>query len=378
MLLAADRVVAPGGVRSPGWVRVVGDRIGEVGSGRVPDGAEHVGAWLLPGFVDLHVHGGGGHDMSRSVDDLVAGARFHQRHGTTATLVSLAAAPVDRLVEQLGRVAEVAEGGVDQFGVQVLGAHLEGPFLSSARCGAIDERWLRAPDVGLFDELLAAGRGSVRTITIAPELPGALALVEQAVAAGVVVAVGHTDATYDEAVAAFRAGATAVTHLGNAMRPMHHREPGPILAAQDGGAACEVINDGVHVHPAFLRMVHGWGADRPLLVTDAVAAVGLPDGDHELGGRAVSVVDGQVRLTDGTLAGSTLTGGAAMRRAVEAGLPPVDVALAAATNPARVISQSAGRGAVAAGLAADLAVLDESFGIVGVLVAGQWVEDVGR
>lgn len=379
-MIAADHVVTMDGVLAPGWVRVEGGAIVEVGAGAAPVGADPVersGAWLLPGFVDIHVHGGGGHDMSRSVDSLVAAARFHQRDGTTSTLVSLAAAPVERLLAQLESVATVASDGVAGTGVQVLGAHLEGPFLSTARCGAIDERWLRSPDVALFDELVAAGRGWVRTITVAPELPGALELIERAVAAGVVVAVGHTDATYDEARAAFDRGATAVTHLGNAMRPMHHREPGPILAASDGGAACEVINDGVHVHPAVLRMVHGWGRERPLLITDAVSAAGLPDGEHRFGDRAVSVVDGQVRLADGTLAGSTLTSAAAVRGAVAAGLTPVDAALAGATNPARVLGESARRGAVAPGLAADLVALDADLQVQAVMVAGEWLAGPG-
>lgn len=369
-VLTADHVVVPGGVHEPGWVRIDGDRITEVGAGR--DG-EHVGAWLLPGFVDLHVHGGGGHDMSRSADDALAAARFHQRHGTTATLLSLAAAPVDRLVAQLAVVADLVEAGPEAHGVQILGAHLEGPFLSPVRCGAIDGHWLLAPDLGVLDELLAAGRGCVRTITIAPELPGALELIDRAAAAGVVVAVGHTDATYAEALAGFHRGATAVTHLCNAMRPMHHREPGPILAAHDGGAACEVINDGVHVHPAVLRMVHRWGADRPVLVTDAVIAAGAGDGEHRFDGRAVTVTEGQVRLADGTLAGSTLTADAAVRRALEQGLPPEDVALAAATNPARVIGEGGRRGAIAAGLAADLVVLGADLALERVLVAGRRV-----
>ena len=367
-VLTADHVVVPGAVLSPGWVRLDGDRIAEVGPG--PAGGERAGAWLLPGFVDLHVHGGGGHDMSRSADDALAAARFHQQHGTTATVVSLAAAPLDRLEGQLAAVADLVEAGPAAHGVQVLGSHLEGPFLSPARCGAIDGRWLLAPDVHVLDELLAAARGTVRTITLAPELPGALELIDRALAAGVVVSVGHTDATYDEALAGFRRGATTVTHLCNAMRPLHHREPGPILAAQDGGVACEVINDGIHVHPAVLRMVHTWGPERPLLVTDAVIAAGLGDGEHRFDGRPITVTDGQVRLADGTLAGSSLTADVAVRRALELGLPPEDVALAAATNPARVVGEGGRRGAIAAGLAADLVVLGPGYELERVLVAG--------
>jgi N-acetylglucosamine-6-phosphate deacetylase len=374
-VLTADHVVVPGAVHAPGWVWLEGDRIVGAASGPAPaeEPSEHVGTWLLPGFVDLHVHGGGGHDVGRSADEALASARFHQQHGTTATLLSLAAAPIDRLVAQLRAVADLVEAGPAEHGVQVLGAHLEGPFLSPARCGAIDGRWLLPPDAAVLDELLAAGRGTVRTITLAPELPGALELIDRARAAGVVVAVGHTDATYDQALAGFHRGATAVTHLCNAMRPMHHREPGPILAAHDGGAACEVINDGVHVHPAVLRMVHGWGADRPVLVTDAVVAAGLGDGEHRFDGRVVTVADGQVRLADGTLAGSTLTADVAVRRALEQGLPPIDVALAAATNPARVIGEGDRRGAITAGLAADLVVLGEDLTLERVMVAGAWV-----
>lgn len=372
-VLTADRVVLPGQVLEPGWVRLEGPTIVEVAAGPPPDGgaSEHVGPWLLPGFVDLHVHGGGGHDMAASAEAALEAARFHQRHGTTSTLVSLAAASPAALLRQVAHVADLVAAVADT-GVQVLGSHLEGPFLSPARCGAIDARHLVAPDPVLLDELLAAARGTVRVVTIAPELPGALGLIERMATAGVVAALGHTDATYDEAMAGFTAGATLATHLCNAMRPVHHREPGPILAALDAGARCELINDGVHVHPAVVRMVHGRDPQLPVLVTDAVLAAGLPDGEHRFGGRPIAVIDGQVRLADGTLAGSTLTSGAAVARALDL-LPAPDVGLAAAGNPAVVVGEGIRRGAIQAGLAADLVVLDADRRVQRVCVAGRWI-----
>jgi N-acetylglucosamine-6-phosphate deacetylase len=211
-------------------------------------------------------------------------------------------------------------------------------------------------------------------ITIAPELPGALEVVDAAVAAGVVVAVGHTDATYSQSIAAFDRGATVATHLFNGMRPLHHREPGPVLASLDAGAACEVINDGVHVHPAVLRMVADRDAAQLILITDAISATGVGDGEYALGGQRVTVRDGQARLSElRSLAGSTLTMDRAVRRAVfDAGLP-IEVAIAAAsTNPARVLGLAAELGAIEVGLRADLLHLDHELRPQRRMRNGQW------
>ncbi len=370
-VLSADRVVLPGGPAGPGWVRLdgaAGGRIADTGSGAPPQPADRHAAVLVPGFVDLHVHGGGGHDASRSPADLAGAVAFHRRHGTTATLVSLVTAPVERLCEQLGWIAELAadpDSGV-------LGAHLEGPFLSAARCGAQNPAHLLDPDPDVWRALLEAGRGHLRTITVAPELPGALELVDAALAAGVVVAVGHTDAAYEQARAAFDRGATLATHLYNGMRSVHHREPGPVVAALEAGVACELINDGVHVHPAMLRLLDRDG--HPVLITDAIDAAGAGDGDYRLGGQAVRVRDGVARLAaggdGGSIAGSTLTMDAAVRRAVDNRISLERAVAAASTTPAAVLGLGSSHGALAPGRRADLVLLDAGLRAEAVFVAG--------
>jgi N-acetylglucosamine-6-phosphate deacetylase len=367
--------VAPDGVLDDGWVRVHAGRIVAVGTGAAPAGEVHRldGGWLLPGFIDLHVHGGGGRDVTGTPEDLAAAVAFHRGHGTTATLVSLVTAPVEELRAQLARVADLADRGPGDDG-HVLGAHLEGPFLSAVRCGAQNPAHLLRPDRGVLASLIDAGRGWLKIVTIAPELPGALELIDDLVDAGIVAAVGHTDATYDQARAAFDRGASLATHLFNGMRPIHHREPGPVLAALDSHARCEVINDGVHVHAAVLAEVCARGADRLILITDAIEACGAPPGRYRLGGQDVVVTDGQARLAEtGALAGSTLTMDGAVRRAVRSGLPIEGASRAAAANPALTLGVRDRLGAIAPGLVADLVSLDEDLRLRAVMAGGRWV-----
>jgi N-acetylglucosamine-6-phosphate deacetylase len=376
-VLLARRVVTPGGVLAPGWVHVDGQRIAAVGDGRPPGlrPAEHLDAGtLVPGFVDLHVHGGGGHDAAQSPDGLRGAVDFHLRHGTTSTLISLIAAPLEDMARQLGWVADaVADRGL---GGRVLGAHVEGPFLSAVRCGAQNPGHLLAPDRAAFERLVDAGRGTLRTATIAPELRGAVDLVRDAVAAGVVAALGHSDATHDQARAAIDAGASLATHLFNGMRPVHHREPGIAGALLASGVPCEIINDGIHVHPALLRVVAD-ASDRLVLVTDAMAAAGLPDGDYQLGGRAVRVeARAAVMVENASLAGSTLTMDDALRRAVQdAGLPLEAAVRAASTNPARVLGLEGEIGSISPGQRADLVLLDEGLRITNVMASGRWLSE---
>lgn len=371
-VLAGARVVTPAGVLDHGWVAVSGGRITGVGTGTPPAAAttDLGGAWLVPGFVDLHMHGGGGHNVGESPEAMAGAVAFHRRHGTTATLVSLVAAPVEQLAEQLGWIADLAANG------RVLGAHLEGPFLAQARCGAQNPQHLLSPDTASLDRLITAARGSLRTITIAPELPGALQLIERAARAGIVVALGHSDATFEQGRAGIRAGATLATHLFNGMRPAHHREPGLVGAVLADTIAFELINDGVHIHPALPGILSADGR-RPVLVTDAIEAAGSGDGDIELGGLAVEVRDGVARLRgNGSLAGSTLTMDAAFRRAVrESGLSMAAAALAAATYPAEVLGLGAQLGSIAVGRSADVVVLDDELKIVDVMASGAWIAD---
>ena len=373
-VLRGARVVTPDGVLEDGWVQLDGARIAAVGDGAAPagDAVDLGGAWLLPGFVDLHMHGGGGHDAGRSPDELVAAVAFHAAHGTTRTLVSLVTAPLETLVQQLGWIADAVEAGTRG----VIGAHLEGPFLSHARCGAQNPDHLVPPDLAAFDKLVSAARGTLRCITIAPELPGALPMISRAREEGVIAAMGHSDATYAEARAALDAGVGLATHLFNGMRPMHQREPGIAGAALASGIPCEIINDGLHVHPALVEIV-ARATDRLVLVTDAIDAAGMGDGEFVLGGQQV-VVSGGRALLAGTrqLSGSTLTMDAAVRRSVvDCGLPMTTVARAAATNPAHVLGLADRCGAIARGLDADLVVFDDGLRLQRVMIGGAWLRD---
>jgi N-acetylglucosamine-6-phosphate deacetylase len=280
-------------------------------------------------------------------------------------------------------LAALAEQGV------IAGIHLEGPFLSAARCGAQDPRHMLAPDVAAFERLHAAAAGHLRVITIAPELPGAAGLIKAAARVGVTAAVGHTDATADLTSAAVEAGATHATHLFNGMRPLHHREPGPAGALLDRDeVTCEVIADGVHLHDTVIRLAaRAAGPGRLVLITDAMAAAGMPDGSYRLGSMRVDVAGGVARLAgggepgttgasagrDGSIAGSTATMADVVRHAVAAGLPVTAVAAAASTTPARVLGLGDRTGALRASLDADLVVCDEEFRLRAVMRRGQWL-----
>jgi N-acetylglucosamine-6-phosphate deacetylase len=348
-VLSNARIVTPGGVLACGYLVIEHGTITAVGTGDPPAPAlDLAGAWLLPGFIDLHMHGGGGHAVAASADDMAAALAFHRRHGTTRSLISLVTAPLDALARQLGWVADlVAAGPADAIGA--VGAHLEGPFLSQARCGAQNPAHLLLPDRTAFAGLVESAAGSLRSVTIAPELPSALALISDVRAAGAVAAIGHSDAGYTEARA------------------------GIIGAAIDSGLACEVINDGIHVHPAITALV-ARSPESLVLVTDAIDATGVGDGEFQLGGQRVRVQDGQARLAgSATLAGSTLTMDDALRRAVlDCGLPIEIAAAGAATNPARVLGLDNLCGSIAVGLDADLVVLDDDLRVVRVMAGGQW------
>ena len=291
-LIGADRV-------HPGWLEISDGQVVGSGGGSRP-GVDLGGSYLAPGFVDMHVHGGGGAAFS---DDPAVAVGFHRRHGTTTCLASLVTGPIPDLAKQIAALVPLVESGV------VAGIHLEGPFLAATRCGAHDPSLLRAPSPDDVATLLDAGRGTVRMVTIAPELPGGPDAIRQIVDGGAVAAIGHTDATYEEARAGLVAGATVGTHLFSAMRPLHHRDPGVITALLDSDAVLELIADNVHVHPALVGWVlRSAGAGRTALITDAIAAAGQHDGDYRLGGLEVTVQGGVARLAHGgSLAGSTLT-----------------------------------------------------------------------
>jgi N-acetylglucosamine-6-phosphate deacetylase len=360
------RIVTPDGI-THGTLRVTGDRIVAVESGGGLDAG-----WIVPGFVDMHTHGGGGHTFTTADPDSArAAAAFHLRHGTTSLLASLVSGPFEQMLAALHAYRPLVAEGV------LAGVHYEGPYLSHARCGAQNPEFLRDPSIEELTELIEVADGALRMVTIAPERAGAIKAIELLTAHGVVAAIGHTDGSYDEVLAGVAAGATVATHLFNGMRPVHHREPGPIVALLDSPAVtCELIADGVHLHDGALAFAtHAAGAGRIALITDAMSAAGMPDGQYDLGGQSVEVADRVARLSrDGSIAGSTLTMDAALRRAVGAGLSIVEVARMAATTPAHAVGLGAEVGSLAAGYRADLVVLDDELQIQRIMRAGRWLD----
>ncbi|MFG3705734.1 N-acetylglucosamine-6-phosphate deacetylase [Micromonospora sp. NPDC047670] len=362
------KVVTPTGVIRQGCVELDGGRITAVAE--YPSVRD--GHWIVPGFVDMHTHGGGGHTFTTGdAEQARQAADFHLRHGTTTLLASLVSSPFELMRAATAAFAPLVAEGV------LAGIHFEGPYLSSARCGAQNPEFLRDPSTDELAELIELGDGAIRMVTLAPERDGALEAVKLLTAHRVVAAVGHTDATYDETRAAVAAGASVGTHLFNGMRPVHHREPGPVVALLDApNVVCELVADGVHLHDGMLAFATSTaGPERAALITDAMAAAGMPDGDYELGGQAVTVAGGVARLTrDGAIAGSTLTMDAALRHAVAAGIPIADAVRMAATTPARAIGLGDRLGALQVGLRADLVVLDDDLNVVRVMRGGSWVE----
>jgi len=367
MLLHGARKLDADGIVDDFWMLLVGDTIATTGTGDswqalAPSVAENArvdarGHWLTPGFIDLHAHGGGGASFDDGAEAIGTALAVHRAHGTTRSVLSLVTNPLDLLTENLRGIADLASR--DPL---ILGAHLEGPFLSPLHCGAHEPHHLIEPEAASVEALLQASGGTLRQVTIAPELPGALGAIDRFVNAGVVVAVGHTDAGLDATREAFDRGATVLTHAFNAMRGIHHRAPGPVIAAfEDPRVALELILDGVHVHPEVVRLAFLAAPHRIVLVTDAMAAAGSADGRYRLGSLDVTVTNGEAMLsgTD-TLAGSTLTQDAALANTIElAQVDPVLAVRAVTASPARALGLDERLGYLRPGFAADAVLLDD-------------------
>jgi N-acetylglucosamine-6-phosphate deacetylase len=354
------------------------DRIREVVPwGDIPpneDVLNYPDAVAAPGFVDIHTHGYGGHDAtSGKEEDLAEIARSVLKHGVTSFLPTTVTAPQDVLLKACRALGNVIEK--NEKGAEILGLHLEGPHVGRGKeAGAQNVEFARDPDVGELEELVEASGGNIKRVTLAPELPGALGYIKRAKELGIVVAAGHTNATYEEAVAGFEAGVTICNHLFNGMRPFHHRDPGIIGAClvRDDVYA-EVIADLIHLHPVAINTaIKAKGLEKTILITDAIAATGLPAGEYDLGGLETVVKDGISRAkATGRLAGSTLTMDLALKNMVtKLNLDLKDAVRMATSNPADALNLS-DRGHLIPGCAANVTILDSGLNVLATIVKGK-------
>ena len=349
------------GVNTDFWVHVSGGNIASTGTGdtwrslRVTQSIDAAGDYLVPGFIDLHRHGGAGFANDDGADSAVSVAAFHRQHGTTRSLVSFVAAPVADLLDRLAWVADLSRRDPS-----ILGSHLEGPFLDDERRGAHNREYLISPSVQVVDAMLDAAQGTLGQVTIDPGREGALEAIRRFTDAGVSVAVGHTSASYEQTIAAFAHGARLLTHSFNAMPGITARHPGPVIAALDSPhVSLELILDGKHVHPRVAAGLLSAAPHRIALITDAMSATGCPDGGYRIGDLDVVVHDGTARLADGTtLAGSTVTLDASLQIGRAAGIDLVALIEAITATPARILGIDHSLGLVRAGNCADLVRLD--------------------
>lgn len=383
MTLVADRVITPSHQFAPGFVTIVSGVVSAIGAaGSLPGGITirlPAGSTVIPGLVDMHVHGAGGGNMT-SLDP----AEFRRARiallaaGVTSTVASLVTASPEKLEEAVDFIAGLVTDQTDDV-ARIVGSHLEGPFLSPSHSGAHDKKFLGYPDPDWVRQIVQTGCGTVRMMTLAPELPNAEELVRLLVMEDVVAAMGHSGANYRQTQDAISWGISVGTHLFNGMLGAHHREPGPALTLlDDPRVIVELINDGIHVHPAVARVVTRAAHEgRLALISDGVAATDAPDGGYMLGGTAIRRIDGRIESADGkSLGGGSVTLDVALRRAVQILGMPLSVAVAAATSvPAEALHIGDVAGSLAVGRRADLCVLNQDLQMVAVMLGGRWVKE---
>jgi N-acetylglucosamine-6-phosphate deacetylase len=337
------------------------------------------GASVAPGFIDLHVHGARGRDlMDGTLESLQTVAETLARHGTTSFLATTLSASDSDTEAAVRGIA--AHAGTVLDGACPIGIHLEGPYLNPFRRGTHNTDHLKTPSVAAFRRFVELSGNTIRKVTVAPEIDGALRLIPEAVRLGIQISLGHSDATWEQAKAAVDAGASHATHTFNAMRPLHHREPGILgLVLTDERLFAEIIADGIHVHPAVVKLlVRMKGVERVLLVTDGMSAVDMPDGDYPLGDKVVVVHQGECRDREGVLAGSTLTLDRAISNVVHwLELPLAQVLTTASASPACSLGAGTQKGIIAPGADADLVFLGPSMDVVKTMVGGRIVFSSG-
>ncbi|WP_028546476.1 N-acetylglucosamine-6-phosphate deacetylase [Paenibacillus taiwanensis] len=330
------------------------------------------GMWLIPGMIDVHIHGANGYDMMDGTEESIQEVSLTcAATGCTSFLATTVSSTMDDLLNMIRSVKSVVGR---ERGAKIAGIHLEGPYLNPRRKGMQNEKYLRHPDLDEMKLIFREAGSLIKMVTIAPELPGGLELISYLKEQGVVIAAAHSDATYEEAKEAFGAGASHVTHCFNGMRPIHHRDPGLIVAAfEEPHVSLQAIVDEVHLHPAIIRLMHRIkGPEGMVLITDALQAMGMGDGEYWFGGHHVTVSDGIARLSDGTLASSTVTMNEALRLTVENGISFTDAVQMASTSPARILDLSH-KGKIEVGYDADFVLLNEKYEVLWTMIGGQQV-----
>ncbi|OAX47793.1 N-acetylglucosamine-6-phosphate deacetylase [Paenibacillus sp. AD87] len=331
------------------------------------DGRGHL---LVPGMIDVHIHGANGFDMMDGTEESIQEvSRQCALTGCTSFLATSVSSTMEDLLEMIRSVKRVIG---QEVGAKIAGIHLEGPYLNPKRKGMQNEKYLRHPNIEEMKIIFQEAGSLIKMVTIAPELPGGMDLISFLKEQGVVIAIAHSDATYEEAKEAFASGASHVTHCFNGMRPIHHRDPGLIVAAfEEKHVSLQAIVDNVHLHPAIIRLIHNLkGPEGMVLITDALQAMGMGDGNYLFGGHHVTVSGGIARLEDGTLASSTVTMNEALRYTVETGIPLIDAVQMASTTPANILGFQQ-KGEISSGFDADLVLLDDEFQVLWTMVGGQ-------
>lgn len=357
----------------PGNLAVSGDRIREIlTEGRQEEESEDLGgAYVIPGLVDIHTHGNSGADFSDgSAEGLRRMGQYLAQNGVTSFAPTSMTLPYDQL-EKAFQTAEEYMKDRPSDGARVAGVHMEGPYFSEKRKGAQNGAYLKLPDIEGFRRLQEACGNAVKIVDVAPELEGAEAFIRE-VSKYCKVSLAHTDASYEETRRAFEAGASHVTHLFNGMGPLHHREPGVVpAAAEHADVAVELICDGIHVHPAVIRMVFRLFPGRVCIISDAMRGCGMPDGEYVLGGQTVILRDGRACLADGTIAGGAKNLFQNMVSAIRFGIRPEEAVLAATLTPARELGMDSEIGSLAPGKKADFLVCDENWDLQRVYLDGR-------
>ncbi|MBZ5670282.1 MAG: N-acetylglucosamine-6-phosphate deacetylase [Acidobacteriia bacterium] len=386
--IVAGTIYTPTETIQNGVILIDGARIAKVGPKdeiKIPPGTKVVDnsdRIVVPGFIDMHIHGAAGHDLMEGTMEAVnAVGTYLARHGTTGYLATTVTASLDRTLHagktlgEIIRASQTSSGATDKIaGAQPLGIHYEGPFLNVKKRGAHPASQIQKPSTETLTKMLDAAGGAARVFTLAPEVEGALAVLELARSRGLKIGIGHSNATFEEAERAIAAGATQAVHVYNAMRPFQHRDSGIIGAVLiDDRISAELICDGVHVEASAIRLlVKAKGVERLILVSDSLSGAGMPDGNYRLGNFTVHVAGGVCRTVEGNLAGSTITLDAALRNLSNfTGLTYQQCLPCATLNPARLLGMDKQKGVIAVGADADLAILDREYHVTQTYVRGR-------